>query len=337
MGKEIVYCEICGDRILEQEFEKGRAITVLNKNYCFNCKDEAVKNITMEDVEDDDLDPGPEPAPPPARRPGGTRLLPRRGAGQTRKRPAPQPFPPEARQKHSKAPLLIGGGVGITAMVVLIVVIATSGDKTQPTNGGVKNHSNGANGSGPNHGISKAEKAWNELQEVIVTAGNKNDYDKIVATIRRIEPSVRGSKYVVQVARLKTEYLRKSDEARKSLVAEEAFALVKQSIADDGEFKRYDEILRKLADTQIKAPPGSMISAEIAKAKSEYTSNYEGIASGKYNEIIRKVKIHIDSEEFKPAMKIIDYYFPEVYRRSRIWKNSLEPLYKRCAEKLKKK
>ena len=89
-------------------------------------------------------------------------------------------------------------------------------------------------------------------------------------------------------------------------------------------------------DALRKAPPGSMISAEISKARNEYKSKYEGVASQKYNEIIQRVNVHIDSEEYKPAIKIIDYFFPKVYRKSRIWKTSLEPLYNRCVEKTKK-
>ena len=39
MGREIVYCDLCGDRILETDFEKGRAFAAGNKNYCPNCAD----------------------------------------------------------------------------------------------------------------------------------------------------------------------------------------------------------------------------------------------------------------------------------------------------------
>ncbi len=39
MGQEIVYCGICGNRILRSEFEKGRAATLLKKNYCSKCSE----------------------------------------------------------------------------------------------------------------------------------------------------------------------------------------------------------------------------------------------------------------------------------------------------------
>jgi hypothetical protein len=43
MGKEIVYCSVCGGRILESDFKKGKAVTVLKRNYCPNCAKDVVK------------------------------------------------------------------------------------------------------------------------------------------------------------------------------------------------------------------------------------------------------------------------------------------------------
>jgi hypothetical protein len=34
---EIVYCNTCGDRILTSDFEKGRAVVILKRNYCATC------------------------------------------------------------------------------------------------------------------------------------------------------------------------------------------------------------------------------------------------------------------------------------------------------------
>jgi hypothetical protein len=327
MGKEIVYCEICGDRILEEEFEKGRAITVLNKNYCFNCKEEAVKNITMEDVADEELEL--QQAPP--------RAMARKGTGVTRKRPAHTPPPHAPQKKPSNAPLLIGGGVGLVATIVLIVIIASGGNDSGPVpNNDPTTNNNTNNNTGTTTKASTAERDWKELQEIIAIAEKSRDYDKVLNKIRKIEPSLRGSQWQVEAARLKTEYRKKKREKTEGQAAEKAFAAVKSDLASDSEYLRYNEILQKLGDALRKAPPGSMISAEISKARNEYKSKYEGVASQKYNEIIQRVNVHIDSEEYKPAIKIIDHFFPKVYRNSRIWKTSLEPLYNRCVEKTKK-
>lgn len=37
MGSEIVYCNVCGDRILERDFQKGRAVVAEGRNYCHKC------------------------------------------------------------------------------------------------------------------------------------------------------------------------------------------------------------------------------------------------------------------------------------------------------------
>jgi hypothetical protein len=50
MGREIVYCEQCGDRILGSEFEAGKAITLMHKNYCARCMPEAIKGIDPKEV-----------------------------------------------------------------------------------------------------------------------------------------------------------------------------------------------------------------------------------------------------------------------------------------------
>ncbi len=51
MGREIVYCDICGERILETDFEKTSAFTAKNKSYCPKCAEKA---------------PARPPPPPPA-------------------------------------------------------------------------------------------------------------------------------------------------------------------------------------------------------------------------------------------------------------------------------
>jgi hypothetical protein len=50
VGREIVYCDLCGERVLEIDFEKGRAYTAGNKNYCPKCADKGP----------------PRPPPPPS-------------------------------------------------------------------------------------------------------------------------------------------------------------------------------------------------------------------------------------------------------------------------------
>lgn len=49
MGREIVYCISCGERLLERDFGKGRAETIQRKNYCSRCMVEVVKAKAQEE------------------------------------------------------------------------------------------------------------------------------------------------------------------------------------------------------------------------------------------------------------------------------------------------
>lgn len=52
MGKGILYCDLCRARILESDFEKGSAVTVLNRSYCAGCRDTVIREASVEEVPD---------------------------------------------------------------------------------------------------------------------------------------------------------------------------------------------------------------------------------------------------------------------------------------------
>jgi len=43
MGREVVYCDFCGERLLPKDLEKGRAVVLLKKKYCPKCLKEALE------------------------------------------------------------------------------------------------------------------------------------------------------------------------------------------------------------------------------------------------------------------------------------------------------
>jgi hypothetical protein len=110
MGKEIVYCSVCGERILESDFDKGRAVTILKKNYCKKCAKDIIKaNATPE------------------------------GSGESKiKSPSPRrlevrPVPPGVmrdlppKRLSISIPFIIAIVIGILAAILLVVVISRSG------------------------------------------------------------------------------------------------------------------------------------------------------------------------------------------------------------------
>ncbi len=108
MGQEIVYCSICGDRILESDFKKGKAVTFLKRNYCAKCAKESLE------VSKKSQAPPSAQAPPAAAsvRKLETRRIP---LADNRVPRSPWPVP---------LPYLIAIGVGLLAILLLLVVLA---------------------------------------------------------------------------------------------------------------------------------------------------------------------------------------------------------------------
>jgi hypothetical protein len=96
MGKEIVYCTECGDRISAADFERGRAATVLARHYCHGCSEVVVMRAPPKDVRRQGM-------ASPLRK-----LYPRRS------------LPAEGSGAPSQVPYLIAGAVGLIALVFFI-------------------------------------------------------------------------------------------------------------------------------------------------------------------------------------------------------------------------
>src|SRR5689334_18495736 len=105
MGREIVYCEGCGNRLTEDDFDRGKADTHDGRPFCSKCRP---------------VTPEPPPPPPPPRSPGrGTERRsatggPRRKATERIPLAQPPPGPPAARRSRDRSyGVALGIGVGL--------------------------------------------------------------------------------------------------------------------------------------------------------------------------------------------------------------------------------
>jgi hypothetical protein len=127
VGREIVYCNQCGIRILSEEFEKGRAVARGGKNYCRKC----MKRFLAQDDKSSgrhetvlEEDPEAKPDPPPS-----TRRAPARSSesgspspGTTRVyRSGKSPWLP--RDPTTRVSLAIGIVILLAALVLLFFVL----------------------------------------------------------------------------------------------------------------------------------------------------------------------------------------------------------------------
>lgn len=111
MGKEIVYCHVCGNRILQSDFKKGRAVTLLKRTYCAQC---ATKDI-IEEASKQNTPEGTS-RPPTTRRADDITPVPKKTRRGTLKRGSP-----------FRKPLLITALAIAVVLILLIIVLATQG------------------------------------------------------------------------------------------------------------------------------------------------------------------------------------------------------------------
>jgi hypothetical protein len=164
---------VCGTQIVAGDFDKGRAITIESKNYCYKCRpdapDPSVPTVQLPSIGAPPEDPSGSrilkamsesgrrahrTATPPPRRaaasrpPSGIGRLPRVGAA----------APPRA--KH-KTPILIAAGAGLLLIVGLLVALAMRGgkDPKKPP------EPEGAQPPIPDVSGSPSETAWAEMQK----------------------------------------------------------------------------------------------------------------------------------------------------------------------------
>lgn len=107
MGKEIVYCHGCGQRLSEDAFDRRKAHHVGNRPYCVACK------------------PLPEPAAPPAPEPPPRKGTVRVPLASTKSLRLP------AGSRSSALPFLLAGA-GLLVVVVIVAALASGGGSPPP-------------------------------------------------------------------------------------------------------------------------------------------------------------------------------------------------------------
>jgi len=116
MGREIVYCEGCGQRLTEDDFTRGKAQDHEGRPFCSKCR------------------PVTEPPPAPQPQRGTERRTPaavttsRRRKATERIPFATAPGPPPSRPPESGSSHVgLGVGIGLAVLVLIIVAVATMG------------------------------------------------------------------------------------------------------------------------------------------------------------------------------------------------------------------
>jgi hypothetical protein len=124
MGREIVYCDSCGDRIVAADFDKGRARTFQNKNYCHKC----VNTISLPVAD------GPSPSRtadskrlPRDRPPPATARTTRDSARESAKLETRRIRPGKPARNETRLTLIIGAVVVVIVLLIVAILAASRG------------------------------------------------------------------------------------------------------------------------------------------------------------------------------------------------------------------
>jgi hypothetical protein len=124
MGREIVYCDSCGDRIVAADFDRGRARTVQNKNYCHKC----VKTLSLPAADaPSPSQPADSKQLPRGRPPPATARTKRDSARESAKLETRRIRPGKPARKETRLTLIIGAVVVVLALLILAIWAAFRG------------------------------------------------------------------------------------------------------------------------------------------------------------------------------------------------------------------
>jgi hypothetical protein len=283
MGRQIVYCEGCGKRLTEDEFDKGKAQTIDNRPYCVECRP---------------LEAPPPPRPPAPVKPATTRIP---VPPSTRRQRIP-----EAAPSRSRAPLLAGGILGAAAVGIIVVAVLASVGRKPPASVPVPR---------PVPAPPREDHAFQALKTLQDFAAAATDPDAILLRCDEVRPVVQGTPHEAKFReiedRAKEARTLKADASR----LDNFLRQIRELREGDPRFLRKSEILGMLRSA---AGMAGGRRAEVEKIIADYEKSFEETSAKAAEAARTEAKKMSDERKFLEAMARIDEY-PESFRGTPHW------------------
>jgi hypothetical protein len=122
MGREIVYCEGCGNSLREDDFERGRARLIDNRPFCTECRPfKEGEGPPPRRVSSGKIPAPPPPSPPRKTSTGNIPIL---------RDPARRPASAASAKPSNPLPIIVG--VGAVVFIVILFAVTQGGSKRPP-------------------------------------------------------------------------------------------------------------------------------------------------------------------------------------------------------------
>lgn len=270
MGKEIVYCGICGKSLLEDEFTKGKAHYQDNTPYCTACR-------------------APQPKEQLPHTPSGRGMAPTKPGSTSRMvRPGTPKHGSSAQSQDSKRLIYIGGGVAGGALFLLLLILAFSGRGNSPPPRPPPEPPKSANSSTSTR-VDPTPKRIDpppvaggvpeSLQALERLASNTLDADRILARCAAVREELRGTPHASKVDAIEAKALKMKQQQEIEAVTAE----ISMARKEDPDYRKVTEILQ-LYDRAIKAAGPDRARFEQEKAAYDKAAK-EGAAAALKNRL----------------------------------------------------
>lgn len=333
MGSEIVYCSLCGTRILEKDLISGRAFTLLDKTFCADCKAQAFAQMDGGDSGAARQAPARAVQPSAARRPAPAAARPAPRPAPRAYDPAPeedpgafeeeppQPVPVRAvRRRRNYAPIYVGAFVGFAGLVVALILLINTENRNRREKEReiIKKHEEEQRTGTHDTPDLKAARLLQDLQEA---ARQNPDPADMLRKIREAEIHLAGSSSDEEFRALRKRWEAKAVEKEASKQLEEILVRIRKMVQEDGAtYTRYDQIKQELArarELAVQKTPERK--PDVEALEREYVEPYEERARAWSAEKAAYLSQLTTEGNDKAVVQIIDR-FPQELRRSDVWK-----------------
>ncbi len=319
MTAPLARCSACGSAVPDEALETGAAILLLGKAYCPSCKLAAVRNVSLDDLSTPhpsaSTSPAAAPKPPPAK-PADAPPPPERP------RPPARPLPPRIprRPSRSKLPLVFAGAAVVLAAVLFA---AFRGDSPSPPPAPP-----GASPRPPEKTTplpdpadpeGRAKAAFAKIQPLL----NRGDVDpaEILSAIDAAGPACRGTSFAAKLDEARAKIVADRDKLEASRKLDPLLDALKKGVAEDLEFRRYDELQARFQEARgfaALASPSAISTLQLLQQ--DYSGRYEKAAEPFYADIHEAAEALAREGRYDDALRHIDS-FPKQFRKSGVWRS----------------
>ncbi len=314
MGRLIVYCDVCGERIVEEDITRGRATQDGGRYLCVKCK--PVSPVGT-----------PAVASPAARH------------SQTVTKAATGRFSTVRNAAPSKTPMIVAGIIGGLCVIALLAFVVGGSRGQEPagpsqpspaaSTGPTPPKTDGTQVKGDEHAGQR--KTVEDIERAF--AGRPGDYKGILDLCAKADAGVTAGPLRQRLMEVKL----KAEEAQKLAEAEKRVAALLEEIRTiserDDDFLSLDSVKKRFQDAREACAGMPTLNDRITRQEDEYKASYDKRAQQVWEKTREaSERLSFEKDDHKGAIRALEN-FPLQFRQGK-WSRLYEEHLKKYEEKL---